>query len=237
MADRIQKSNKSNTPFKRRHGNDPKHDGKCDGREEWILVLDYLPLGRITDNRPIYQKKPLIHALGEKKLVLLELIPMEGKIPPTGARIHIGNEDNEYIQRVKSRINYSELSQNAKDMMPIILRRYVNANEQRFIEFFNKAEWFPIPWGYFTDKRALWTCSSPLQYFTGIGYKRTEYIINEAKKRPFNSFADLSFRIYRLPNPISMVVYRIIEEIQGGQKYYFFAEPPSSRKKKKRIKK
>ncbi|MCL2141929.1 MAG: DUF655 domain-containing protein [Methanimicrococcus sp.] len=206
-------------------------------REKWVWILDYLPYGRENDTRPVDIKKPFIHALSDNKLILMELIPVEGKIPQVRIKTHIGEQNEEFIARVKSRITYKELSQRAKIELPIVLEKYVKVNESRFIKFFNDANYCGIPRGFFTSERALCYRSSSLQLLPGIGYKLTEAIIKEAKKYPFKSFADLRWRINYLPNPETILVKRILEEIQGSPDgYYLFAESPPKKREEGKTK-
>lgn len=197
----------------KRHG-DRKQESGRDDREEWVWILDYLPYGRETDNRPVYQKKPLIHALGDNKLILMELIPIEGKIPPVHVKTHIGGKDEEYVERVKSRISYEELSNGAKLELPLVLEGYVTANESRFIQFFSKAA-------------PLSMRQNSLELLSGVGKKLMQDVLDASKKGPFAGFADLKARVPTLYNPEKLIVQRIIEEMKGGQKYYVFAAPPS----------
>ena len=195
----------------RRHGDRKQESGD---REEWVWILDYLPYGRDTDNRPVYQKKPLIHALGDNKLILMELIPVENKIPPFHIKTHIGARDEEYVERVKSRISFDELSHGAKMELPLVLEDYVRTNEVRFIQFFNEAQ--PVSMR-----------QNSLELLPGIGKKLMWDVIEEKKKGPFENFADLKSRVHGLHDPEKLLVQRIVEEMKGGQKYYLFAAPPS----------
>lgn len=197
----------------KRHG-DRKQDAGRDDREEWVWVLDYLPYGRETDNRPVYQKKPLIHALGDNKLILMELIPVEGKIAPIHTKTHIGNRDEEYVERVKSRISFDDLSHGAKMELPLVLEDHVIANEERFIQFFSKAA-------------PLSMRQNSLELLPGVGKKLMLDVLEESKKGPFEGFADLKARVPALHNPEKLIVQRIIEEMKGDQKYYVFAAQPS----------
>ncbi|MCL2863367.1 MAG: DUF655 domain-containing protein [Methanimicrococcus sp.] len=216
MTDEIPSRGGTDPTFEhRRHGGDRKHEaGGREDREEWVWVLDYLPYGRETDNRPVYQKKPLIHALGDNKLILLELIPVENKIPPAHIKTHIGAQGEEYAERVKSRISYDELSNGAKSELSPVLEDYVKINEERFINFFNEA-------------KPLSMRQNSLELLPGIGKKLMMDVLDEKRKRPFVNFADLKERVHGLHNPEKLLVQRIIEEMKGGQKYYLFAAPPS----------
>ncbi|MDR2943881.1 MAG: DUF655 domain-containing protein [Methanosarcinales archaeon] len=214
MTDEIPNRPRADPAFEHKRHGDRKQENGRDDREEWVWILDYLPYGRETDNRPVYQKKPLIHALGDNKLILMELIPAEGKIPPSHIKTHIGGREEEYVERVKARISFDELSHGAKLELPLVLEHYVTANEERFVQFFSKAE-------------PLSMRQNSLELLPGIGKKLMLDILEESKKGYFTGFADLKTRVPALHNPEKLIVQRIIEEMKGGQKYYVFAVPPS----------
>lgn len=214
MTDEIPNRQRADPTFEHRRHGDRKQDSGRDDREEWVWILDYLPYGRETDNRPVYQKKPLIHALGDNKLILMELIPVDDKIPPVPIKTHIGGKDEEYVERVKSRISYEELSHGAKSELPVVLEEHVKLNEERFIQFFSKAE-------------PLSMRQNSLELLPGVGKKLMLDVLEESKKGPFTGFADLKARVPALHNPEKLIVQRVVEEMKGGQKYYVFAAPPS----------
>jgi Predicted RNA-binding protein len=214
MTDEMPARPRADPTFEHRRREEKRQDSGRDDREEWVWVLDYLPYGRETDKRPVYQKKPLIHALGDNKLILMELIPIEGKIPPIHIKTHIGTRDEEYVERVKSRIAYDDLSHGAVMELPPVLEDYIMANEDRFIQFFSKAE-------------PLSMRQNSLELLPGVGKKLMLDVLEESKKGPFADFADLKTRVPALHNPEKLLVQRIIEEMKGGQKYYLFAAQPS----------
>ncbi|MDY0267002.1 MAG: DUF655 domain-containing protein, partial [Methanimicrococcus sp.] len=219
MTDEIQKKQSADPTFEHRRGRDRKPESGREEREEWVWILDYLPYGRDTDNRPVYQKKPLIHALGDNKLILMELWPAEGKIPPLHIKTFLDNktegaDGEKYIERVKSRISYDELSNGAKMDLPVVLEEYVKINEQKFIPFFSKAD-------------PLSMRQNSLELLPGIGKKLMLDILEESKKGPFKGYEDLKARVPALYNPEKQIVQRIIEELKSPQKYYIFTAPPS----------
>ena len=63
--------------------------GKRD-KETYAWVLDLLPYGYPNDPRPVYQKKPVVQAVGEERFTLMELSPKRGKMPNLHERVYIG---------------------------------------------------------------------------------------------------------------------------------------------------
>ncbi len=180
-------------------------------KEVVAWVLDYLPYGSPDDKRPVYQKKPIIQAVGEKNFVLMEITPREGVTVNVEDRIHIGDKNS--IGQVKRRITYDGLSNSAKMELPILVNKIILENESRFVEFFNKA--YPI-----TSRFHM------LELLPGIGKKLMWALIEERKKGDFKSFQDLTERVKNLHYPERLITNRIIEELKDDHiKYRVFTTP------------
>ena len=179
-------------------------------KESYAWVLDYLPYGHPDDTRPIYQRKPLVQAVGEKHFTLLELIPKEGVVPEAHSRGYIGEGERDVIDHVKRRIRYDELTHGAKLELPHVLEKIVIENEPRFVEFFNKA--------YSITPRL-----HMLELLPGIGKKLMWAIIEERKKGEFKSFEDLTSRVRGVYQPEKLIAKRIEEELKEENiKYRIF---------------
>lgn len=109
-------------------------------RERYARVLDFLPYGHPDDSRPVYQKKPLIQAIGEDKFVLMELSPKRDKSAVVYERVYIGEGEREVIDHVIKRLRYKDLTPTAKMELPFLLEKLVKENEKRFIRIFNEAK-------------------------------------------------------------------------------------------------
>ena len=177
--------------------------------EDYAIVLDYLPTGRVTEGRPSYKREPLIQALGEKYLTLLELIPKEGVSIKIGERLFIGKGERDKIKYVKGLISYDKLTHLARSELEEVVKKLVEENENRFVEFFNKC-------GPLTPRL------HQLELLPGIGKKLMWEILEERKKAPFKNFEDLSQRIKSIPDPKKMIVKRILEELKGDTKHNIF---------------
>ncbi len=179
-------------------------------KEEYALVLDYLPYGHPDDSRPVYQKKPIVHSVGEDHFVLLELIPKESVVPQTQERVYVGEGDRKEIDHVKRRLKYNELTHGARIELPYVLEKRVIDDEERFVDFFNEAQ-------------PLTTRLHQLELLTGIGKKLMWTLIDERKKGKFTSFKDLRDRVKGLHHPEKLIVHRIIEELRDEHiKYRIF---------------
>jgi putative nucleotide binding protein len=191
--------------------------GKKPQKEEWVWVLDYLPYGNPDDQRPVYQKKPLVQAVGADHFVLMELIPKEGAVPETQDKVYIGEGDRDVIDHVKHRITYDEMTHGAQAELPYILEKLIVENEPKYVDFFNDA--YPI-----TNRLHM------LELLPGIGKKLMWGIIDERKKGKFLSFKDLTEKVKGLHTPEKLIVHRIIDELKDEQiKYRLFTTPAKSR--------
>ena len=184
--------------------------GRQKRREIQARVIDFLPYGHPEDSRPVYQKKPLVQAVGEDQFVLMELSPKKDKIPEVYSRVYIGEGEREVIDHVTKRLRYEELTPTAKVELPYVLEKIIKENEERFIKAFNNAK--PIT-----------TRLHTLDLFPGIGKKLMWAIVEERKKGEFASFEDLTKRVKGLHHPEKILAKRIEEEITVEQiKYRLF---------------
>ncbi len=191
-------------------------EGRPPEREDAARILDYLPYGRTPDTRS-YQKQPLIQAVGEANFVLMEMTPKGGVVPTAGTRVYIGSGSRDVIDHVNRRIDYSELSNNAKLELSYQIVSIVLENEARFIRYFNEA-------------RPITTRMHALELLPGIGKKLMWAVLNERKKGPFNSFADLMERVKGLHNPEKIICKRVEDELMDDRiKYRVFTTVPRIR--------
>ncbi len=195
------------------------------GMEDYVIILDYLPLGRVEDERPIYKKEPVVFAVGEKFLTLIELVPKPGLELKPHERVYIGKDEREKVAYIKRRVTYDDLSSAAKSELPYVVEEIITKDEKRFVEFFNEAQ-------------ALTTRLHRLELLPGIGKKLMWEIIEERKKKPFESLKDISKRIKALSDPKKLLVKRVVLELEeegirhGKTKYKLFVSPPPPRGEK-----
>ena len=183
---------------------------RIEKRETYARVLDYLPYGHPDDKRPVYQKKPLVQAIGEESFVLMELSPKKNKIPAVHARVYIGEGEREVIDHVVKKLRYEDLTPTAKEELRHVIEDIVKDNEARFISVFNNAK--PI-------YKTLHTLNLlPIGDKKCIGEKLLWRILGEREKRPFSDFKDLKWRVPRLSNPEKMIAKRIEDEIKMKKK-------------------
>ena len=180
--------------------------------ENYAYILDYLPNGRQTERG--FHREPLALAIGEDELKLFELVPRPGAKLATGQRIPlvaVGGAPPP-IDHVRRRIGYDELTVAGRSELPNALERIVTTNAPKFLRFFN-------------DSPAVSRRFHLLELLPGIGKKTMQQIVDERRRAPFTSFAEIEQRLH-LKSPEKLIVGRIEQELSGVEdKYRLFVAP------------
>jgi putative nucleotide binding protein len=174
-------------------------------KEENAIVLDYLPNGYPLEK----DMKPIAQAIGEAHLTLLQLVPRRGVSLESGESVYIGEGKREKIYFIKGRLPREKLTENAKIKLEEFIKKKVEEEEEKFIEFFNKAE-------------AVNTRVHQLELLPGFGKKHTKEILEERGNKEFESFEDIRERITSIPDPEKAIKKRIIEELTTMQRHNLF---------------
>ena len=214
-------------------------------RETYARVLDYLPYGHPDDKRPVYQKKPLVQAIGEESFVLMELSPKKNKIPAVHARMCIGEREREVIEVVE-KLRFKELLSKKNKIPAVHARVYIGEGEREVIDHVvkklryedltptakeelrhvieeivkdNEARFISV----FNNAKPIYKTLHTLNLLPigdkkCIGEKLLRRILGEREKRPFSDFKDLKWRVPRLSNPEKMIAKRIEDEIKMKKK-------------------
>lgn len=178
-------------------------------KDESAVVLDFLSRGKPTMRRP----EPLAQVLGDKYFSLLEVIIKPGVALKPGQKLYIGDGKREEVAYIKGRIEITELTNGAKEDLQPFIREIVRSNEQKFVEFFNKAD-------------SVTTRLHSLELLPGIGKKHMWDIINARKDKPFDSFKDIQARVPLIPNPEEIVTKRVMMELNNEDRYRVFSPAP-----------
>jgi len=174
------------------------------GEDLVAAVLDVLPHGRSDDDRPQHQKEPLAYALGVDEFHIYELSLDDDDDIAFGDRI-----DLTAFGRL-TEVDFEGLPSGARQELEYAVEEIVDADEERFVDFYNEAQ--PITLRL-----------HQLNLLPGIGKKLRNTILDERKRKPFESFADLEDRISGLHNPKEVLVERIQEELRDDDlKYRIF---------------
>lgn len=180
-------------------------------REEWGIVLEYLPSGKAGEARG----EPIMQIVGESYFTLLEVVPKADAKLAVGTRIYIGQGEREAVDRVRRRISYDELTSSAQRELLDAVRKIVKSKEADFVNFVNRAG-------------ALNIRCHVLELLPSIGKKNLSAILEARDKMQFKSFADMHERVPHLGTPEDIFVERIMEELKGAGKYYLFIKAPPS---------
>jgi putative nucleotide binding protein len=176
-------------------------------KEERAIVLDYLEHGYPFDSSPM--KSPVAQALGLDHLTLLELVPKKGIFLQPHEEVYIGEGKREKIHHIKGRIPAQKLTVTAHSELKHIVKDIVSKNEKKFTQFFNEAQ-------------PLSTRMHQLELLPGLGKKHMWEILQARKEKIFENFSDLKKRVKLLPDPQTLIVKRIISELEGKEKYRIF---------------
>lgn len=176
-------------------------------KEEYALVLDYLPYGYPLEKKMM----PIAQAVGVKNFTLLHLIPRRGIKLDIGEKVYIGDGKRDKIYYILGKLPENKLTQTAREQLTEFISKEIASDEKKFVDFFNKAQ-------------AINTRMHQLELLPGFGKKHTEAILKEREQKPFESLEDLKTRVSNLPDPKKAIEKRFVEEIMGREKYYLFIE-------------
>jgi putative nucleotide binding protein len=180
--------------------------------ESYAYILDYLPNGRQTERG--FHREPLALAVGETELKLFEIVPRPGVALTPGQRVPLLPEGTTLppIDHVRRRLGYDELTVTGRTELTNALEAIVKTNSARYLRFFNEAP-------------AVSRRFHLLELLPGIGKKTMQQIVDERRRAPFSSFADLETRLH-LKAPEKLIVGRIEQELGGVEdKYRLFVAP------------
>ncbi len=174
-------------------------------KEEYAVILEYLPNGYPLEGKMM----PIVQAIGEKNLTLLELVPRRGVSLEVGEKVYIGEDKRDKIYYILGRLHREKLTETAKQQLWEFIEKTVGENEKRFIEFYNKSEAI--------NKRI-----HQIELLPGMGKKHMQEIIKERGKKKFEDFDEMRNRIPNLPDPEKAIEKRIIQELTIMERFNLF---------------
>jgi putative nucleotide binding protein len=180
-------------------------------KEEFAMVLDFLPNGYSNDDRPMFKKTPIVQALGKNNFTLLELVPKKDVFLQPTEEVYIGEKERDKIHHIQGRLVLQKLTPTAKAELEPIIQKIVHENQARFVEFFNNAQ-------------PLSTRMHSLELLPGLGKKHMWQILEERRGEPFKDFEDLKKRVKLIPDPEKVIIKRILKELERMEKHYIFLD-------------
>ncbi|HET7324650.1 MAG TPA: DUF655 domain-containing protein [Halococcus sp.] len=176
------------------------------GPDRRAVVLDMLPNGRPDDDRPAHRKSPLAFALGEADFRLTELTLAEDADIGFSDRVRLDSDGIESTHEV----DFSGLSSAARSELEYAVEATIDREERRFVDFYN-------------DAQPITLRLHQLNLLPGIGKKLRNSILDERKRKPFESFEELIERVAGLYKPKEILTERILEELREEDlKYRIF---------------
>jgi putative nucleotide binding protein len=171
-------------------------------------VLDFIQRGRSSIIKG--REGPIVQALGEERLTLLELLAVENEDFETGEKLRIGREGRAKILSVFGKLAYEDLTSEAKAQLLGVCEIIVKNNEARYVAYFNELQ-------------PLTPRLHGLELIPGIGKTFMKTIIELRERQPFASFDDIQNRV-GLREPAKLVAKRIAEELTGASRVNIFVK-------------
>jgi len=176
------------------------------------VVVDFLPRGSPSDDRPQYEKSPVAFALGETDFRIVEIALTDDAGVNIGDRVQI-DPPAEYVKDLRD-VEYRALTSTAESEVEHAVDAIIDADTQRFVDFYN-------------DAQPITTRLHVLNLLPGIGKKLRNNILDARKRKPFESFEDVESRVSGLHDARTVLVERIMEELREEDlKYRIFARRP-----------
>ena len=176
--------------------------------EEYAYILDIYPSDAYRGTPPVAKNEEVLQLIGEDFFTLLEAAAWKGKFS-TGMRVYVGRNISKQVLRILRRISYNELTLNAKSELEQTIQKIIISKENKFVEFFNKAN-------------PLTPRLHSLELLPTIGKKSLRKILDEREREEFKSFEDIKTRA-NISDPIKLITKRVIEELSNPmEKYHIF---------------
>jgi len=182
-----------------------------EAKEEYAVILDFLPNGYPYDERPMFKKSPIAQAVGKDKFTLLELVPKKDIFLQPLEDVYIGDGKRDKIHHIIGRLKFDTLTTTARKELEYVISDFVKKKESYFVGFFNTS-------GPLTMRM------HKLELLPGLGKKKMWEIVEQRETEPFKSFADFKKRIPLMPDPIKLISKRVINELSGKEKHLLFTD-------------
>lgn len=174
------------------------------GKDEYADVLEYLPYG-MADSR---DRHPSAIILTDSLSLLVAALKKNVTLE-AGKKVYIGENKREEIHHIIGRISPEKLSQSGLENLKNVVHKTVQENEKKYISVINTLG--PI------NVRL-----HALELIPGMGKKLTQKLLEERKKKPFESYVELDERLQLSSNIMRGIESRILEEMENKDKYKIF---------------
>ena len=168
--------------------------------------MDFSPRGKSVVIKG--REGPIVQAIGEERLTLLELLAVENQNFEPGERVKIGKEGREKIVSVLGKLSFEELTPESKSSILSVVEKIVKSNESKYVAYFNELQ-------------PLTPRLHGLELIPGIGKTFMKQIVDGRERQPFKSFEEIQQRV-GLREPAKLLARRIVEELSGGSRINLF---------------
>ena len=176
--------------------------------ERRAVILDYLPHGQPGGQRGSPDATPRAQALGVEEFRLFSLILEEDADISIGDTVSIRPPDPGIAEFQE--LMFDDLTSSASSELEYAVREVVEADAQRFVDVYN-------------DAQPITLRLHQLDLLPGIGETLRNNILDQRKRGPFDSFADVEERVDGLHDAEEVIIERIHEELTADDlKYYLF---------------
>jgi putative nucleotide binding protein len=179
-------------------------------KEEYAIVLDFLPNGMTTD-RGTHRRQAVAQAMGKGKFTLLEVVPKEGVYLQPNEEVYIGDGKRDKVHHINGRLAIDQLTNTARGELQFLVSDSVKKAEPKYVEWYNKAQPLSIR-------------LHKLELLPGFGKKHLQEFLNARDDGDFASFADMRARVKLMPDPEKLIVRRILSELEGKEKHKIFTD-------------
>ncbi len=174
------------------------------GKDEYAYVLEYLPYG-IADSK---DRHPSAVILTDSLSLLIAALKKNVTVE-VGKRVYIGENKRDEIHHIIGRIAPTKLSEAGLDSLKEFVHKIVQENEKKYVGTINTLG--PI------NVRL-----HALELIPGMGKKLTQKLLEERKKKPFESYVEIDERLQLSSNIMRNIEGRILEEMENKDKYKIF---------------
>src|SRR3990167_11025304 len=99
-------------------------------KEEYAIVLDFLPNGYPFDSRPMHMKTPIAQAIGKQHFILLELVPKKGQFLQPYKEVYMGSGKREEIHHIVGKIPLEKIK---KLVLSFITISFITKSKFKFL--------------------------------------------------------------------------------------------------------
>ena len=198
-------------PRRKDYRNGPRKKKQFIKKFREVVILDLLMHGHLNEDKPSWAKTPIAQVITFPDFVLYEVkINKNSNLQVQEQETYEVFLNEDKLRDVLNKIDYNDLTNTSKALIPPILEKGVLQFEEEFINFFN-------------NSTSITPRMHSLKLLPGIGQKHMWEILETRERQKFVTFQDISDRT-SISTPSKLIAQRIIKELQRDVKYYLFSK-------------